>query len=46
MLNNLVMWMCGHPLAFVTGLVAIAGVVALVFIPRLGVVHDCGHPRI
>jgi hypothetical protein len=26
--------------------VAFAGIVALVFIPRLGVVQDCGHPRI
>ncbi len=46
MLNILVMWMCGHPLEFVAGLVAFAGIVALVFIPRLGVVQDCGHPRI
>jgi hypothetical protein len=45
MLNSVVMWMCGHPLQFVGGLVAVAGGVAVAFSPRLGVVHDCGHPR-
>ena len=45
MLNLLVMWMCSHPLQFVTGLVAFAGVIAVVFIPRLSVVHESGHPR-
>jgi hypothetical protein len=46
MSNSLMIWMCAHPLQFVTGLAVMGGILALTLIPGLNEVQRSGHPRL
>jgi hypothetical protein len=45
MTNDLVVWICAHPLQFVGGLVGLAGLLGVMLIPQLHELPDRGHPR-